>query len=408
MIAKSISKTVSTALVFLLLNMVSPVLAQEDNSTGPAAAIDRSATGGAQTLEDVLARQANAKVDSSFRSQNDGSDAVGAVTTNQLGTLGGASDPQLWRALRYGSADITLSTRTPESLEIIQDTGMTWLAFRAGPLREYGGSALLGVTALLVLFYLVRGRIMIDSGLSGQKITRFKAVERFGQWLMAGAFVILGLTGLLQLFGRVALIPLLGHEFYASYATIGKWIHNNFAWPFMIGLVWITVCWIAHNIPNRDDLKWLMVGGGLFTKGVHPPARKFNAGQKLIFWAVVVLGLSISVSGLSLLFPYKLELFASSFAHINSLGLPWLLGVDPLPEQLTHHAEMQLAQVWHTIIAFVFMAIALAHIYIGSVGMQGAFAAMGEGEVDENWAKEHHSIWYTDVTGKPADHHPNE
>lgn len=169
MIAKSISKTVSTALVFLLLNMVSPVLAQEDNSTGLAAAIDRSATGGAQTLEDVLARQANAKVDSSFRSQNDGSDAVGAVTTNQLGTLGGASDPELWRALRYGSADMTLSTRTPESLEIIQDTGMAWLAFRAGPLREYGGSALLGVTALLVLFYLVRGRIMIDSGFLDKK-----------------------------------------------------------------------------------------------------------------------------------------------------------------------------------------------------------------------------------------------
>ena len=43
---------------------------------------------------------------------------------------------------------------------------------------------------------------------------------------------------------------------------------------------------------------------------------------------------------------------------------------------------------------FVLMAIIIAHIYIGSIGMEGAFDAMGEGHVEEQWAAEHHSLWY--------------
>jgi formate dehydrogenase subunit gamma len=164
----------------------------------------------------------------------------------------------------------------------------------------------------------------------------------------------------------------------------------------------VTVLWIAHNIPNRHDLKWLAVGGGLFSKGVHPPARKFNAGQKLIFWAVVVLGISISASGLSLLFPFDLPMFAGTFRIINDLGLPGLFGFDPLPATLLPHEEMQLAQIWHAIIAFLFIAIILGHIYIGSIGMEGAFEAMGSGEVDEQWAREHHGLWVEEVQRERA------
>jgi formate dehydrogenase subunit gamma len=149
-------------------------------------------------------------------------------------------------------------------------------------------------------------------------------------------------------------------------------------------------------------LKWLAVGGGLFSKNVHPPAKKFNAGQKMIFWAVVVLGISISVSGLSLLFPFEMPMFGPTFEHLNAWGLPQAVGYGPLPTALAPHAEMQLAQTWHAIIAFVFMAIIFAHIYLGSVGMQGAFDAMGSGEVDEQWAKEHHGLWLAEVKAKAA------
>ena len=386
----------SAALMLVLLQGTA-ALAQEAAPADP-----RAATGGAQTLEDILARQRGEHVDYTFRREATGDPAKAARATEQLGTLGGVSDPELWRALRYGSAEVIVSSRAPAAEVVIQDSGMTWLAFRKGPLSSYGGYLLLGVLAALALFYLLRGRIRIDGEKTGITILRFSAIERFAHWLLAGSFVLLGITGLTLLFGRRVLIPLIGHEAYSPYAIAGKWVHNNVSWAFMLGLVMVTVFWLVHNIPNRHDLKWLAVGGGLFSKHVHPPAKKFNAGQKIIFWAVLVLGVSISVSGLSLLFPFQMPLFAATFAKLNALGLPQMAGLGELPSQLLPHQEMQLAQLWHAIVAFVFMALILAHIYLGTLGMEGAFDAMGTGQVDEQWAKEHHGLWYEEVTGKPA------
>lgn len=384
-----------------------PALAQE--AGGAAVAPDpRAATGGAQTLEDILARQRGERIDDSFRSNALGDPARAAPGTGQLGTLGGVSDPELWRALRYGRADVTVSARGPAAGVIMQDGGMTWLKFREGRLLQYGGWTLVGMLAALALFYLIRGRIRIDGAHAGRTILRFRAIERFAHWLLAGSFIVLALTGLSLIFGRVALIPVFGQQIYAPVASAGKWLHNSVAWPFMVGLIMVIVMWTAHNIPARHDLKWIAVAGGLFRKGVHPPARKFNAGQKLIFWAVVVLGLSISVSGVSLLFPFRLPLFAATFGVLNDLGLPQALGFGALPTALAPHNEMQLAQAWHAIIAFGFIAIIIAHIYIGSVGMEGAFDAMGSGEVDVQWAKEHHGLWYAEVTGKAAHPGPDD
>jgi formate dehydrogenase subunit gamma len=231
-------------------------------------------------------------------------------------------------------------------------------------------------------------------------VTRFKAIERFGHWLMAGSFVLLGITGLITLFGRKVLIPAFGHDAFSMLAIGSKWIHNNVSWAFMIGLAMVFVMWVLENIPNKHDLKWIAVGGGIFKKGVHPPAKKFNAGQKVIFWAVILLGASISVSGLSLLFPFEMPLFAKTFGMMNDWGISGMLGLGELSTQLTPHQEMQFAQLWHTIVAFVLIAIIFAHIYIGSVGMEGAFDAMGSGEVEEQWAREHHSLWLEEVQAK--------
>ncbi len=384
------------AMLALMAVPLSPATAQD------APVIDRSATGGATTLEDILLRQQGIKVDNTYRRDATGNPELAAPIQDQLGTLGGVSQSEDWQALRYNTADVTVSSRVPAAEVIMQDSGMAWQKFRSGPLLTYGGWLLAGMLGLLVMFYLVRGRIRIDGELSGRKILRFPAVERFAHWLLAGSFVVLGITGLIQLFGRYFIIPLIGHETYAPVAIAGKWVHNNVSWAFMVGLVLVTVFWIAHNIPNKHDLKWLAVGGGLFSKGVHPPAKKFNAGQKLIFWAVIVLGFSISASGLSLLFPFELPMFAVTFEKLNALGLPQLIGLGELPTTLAPHAEMQLAQLWHAIVAFLFIAIIFAHIYLGSVGMQGAFDAMGSGEVDEQWAKEHHGLWLAEVKAKSA------
>lgn len=380
--------------------LAAPALAQE-LAQGEAPAVDRSATGGAQTLEDILARQRGEKVDSGFRQVFGDPDSAAGIAS-QLGTLGGASDPDLWRALRYGKADVSVSAGGDVAKVLVQDGGMRWYAFRQGPLAVYGGYLLIGTIVALALFYLLRGRIRIDEPATGRTVLRFQAIERFAHWVLAGSFILLGVTGLLVLFGRFAIVPVFGKEANALILTTSKFVHNNFAWPFMLALVAVFVMWVWHNIPDRTDLTWFAQAGGIIGKK-HPPAKKFNAGQKIIFWSVIVLGGSISMSGLSLLFPFELPLFAKTFAILNDIGAPGWIGMAPLPTELAPQEEMQLAQAWHAIVGFVLMAIIIAHIYIGSVGMEGAFDAMGTGEVDEAWAHQHHSLWLDEVKSKAKD-----
>ena len=402
-------------LIVLTLTMAfvpSGAMAQAADEAAPP---PRAETGGATTLEDILRRQQGDNVDQTFRSAVTGDPDRAAAISDQLGTLGGASDPDLWRALRFGSADVTSQVRSPGATLLVQDSGMNWLIFREGPLRTYGGYFLLATLGLLVLFYLIRGRIRIDSGPAGVTIQRFKAVERFGHWLLAGSFILLGVTGLFTLYARLmigrpetgvsdeaSMMARQDGAFLENALIASKWVHNNVSWAFILALVIIFVMWVIHNLPDRTDLNWIAKGGGIFTKS-HPPAKKFNAGQKLIFWSVIVLGGSIAASGLSLLFPFELPMFAKTFVILNKTGLPEVFGFGVLPETLTPHAEMQLAQSWHAIVSFVLMGIVIAHIYIGSVGMEGAYDAMGSGEVDLNWAKEHHSLWVEEVQAKKGE-----
>jgi formate dehydrogenase subunit gamma len=382
------------------VGLTQSAIAQSSDNEVVTQTDERTSTGGATTLEDILARQRGEKVDDSYRSENTGQGNVEGLM-GQFGARGVASDSDVYRALRYGSADVTVSSRGPADSVLIQDGGMWWLSFRTGPLRDYGTYILGGMLVVLLLFFLIRGKIRIDGEKTGRTVTRFNGFERFGHWLFAGSFLVLGVTGLLTLYGRDFLIPIFGKEGFAMIAQGCKWLHNNLAWAFMLGLVIGPVNWIAHNIPNRTDLKWLAAGGGLFTKNSHPPAKKFNAGQKIIFWLCILLGVSISLSGLSLLFPFEMPLFAKTFSIANSTGLPQMLGLS-LPAQMSPQEEMQYAQLWHVIVAYAFIAIILAHIYLGSVGMEGAFDAMGTGEVEEQWAREHHSLWLEEVQEKEA------
>ncbi|MEM0950211.1 MAG: formate dehydrogenase subunit gamma [Pseudomonadota bacterium] len=379
------------AVLTLLLFVFSVAMASAQTG-GEVLDHDRSATGGASTLEDIMARQQGLTVNDSYRRDDTGDPDSAASMTNQLGTLGGASDPEMWRALRYGSANVTSTNSGHASTILIQDGGMKWLEFRSGPLKLLAAYLLGGTLVLLLIFYLIRGRIPIDYESTGRTVVRFRAIERLGHWMLAISFLILGLTGLITLFGRKIVIPLLGHDAFAPIAEASKWIHNNVAWAFMLALVMIFVMWVFHNLPSRTDLVWLAKGGGIFTKD-HPPAKKFNAGQKIIFWSCIILGASISASGLSLLFPFEFNMFAPTFEKLNAIGLPQLLGFGELRTQLAPHEEMQYAAAWHAIVSFVLMAIIFAHIYIGSVGMEGAYDAMGTGEVKEEWAVQHHSIW---------------
>jgi formate dehydrogenase subunit gamma len=264
---------------------------------------------------------------------------------------------------------------------LIKPENKSWAALQGDFLHNLSIWAVVGMIVLLAAFYMLRGKIKIDAGPSGRKILRFNAIERFAHWTLASTFIILALSGLNIIIGKSVILPLVGEAAFGTLSQLGKIAHNFLAWPFMISLVLILVLWVVHNIPNSVDLQWLAQGGGLLKKGVHPPAKKFNAGQKMIFWSVVLGGAALSYTGYMLLFPAE----AGSFA------------------------DWQFYQTIHALVAAGLSAIVIAHIYIGSVGMEGAFDAMGTGEVDENWAKEHHSLWVAEVKGQSgAKAHPAE
>ena len=247
---------------------------------------------------------------------------------------------------------------------LIQPAGRTWDYFHEVLLHWGGAIVILGTIALLALAYLILGRIRIAAGRSGRKILRFKAFERFSHWLTAVSFVILGLTGLNITFGKLVLLPIVGWDAFSEISEIAKYLHNFTAFAFMAGLVLIIVIFFKDNLPEKVDLDWLRQGGG-FIKNKHAPAGRFNLGEKLVYWLSLVAGIAVSLSGLLLLFPFY--------------------GTDI--------ADMQVAQGAHAVVAVLFVALILAHIYIGTLGMEGAFEAMGQGDVDLNWAKEHHDLW---------------
>jgi len=272
----------------------------------------------------------------------------------------------------------------------------SWIAVRSGPLARYGLYAMGGMIILLAVFFLVRGRIRVEHGLAGTTILRFTSIERLGHWLLAISFIILALTGLNLLYGREFLIPLFGKETYAAIAYTGKYVHNYVAFAFMLALAMITVMWVRHNIPHPRDLVWLAKGGGMFSKNSHPSAKKFNAGQKILFWLIIVSGVSISMSGIALMFPFETAMFAKTFAFLNNFGMSLPTNISPIEEQ-------QYAALWHSIVALFMVTVIIAHIYIGSVGMQGAIDAMTTGRVDANWAREHHDIWAEEAMQEEAE-----
>jgi formate dehydrogenase subunit gamma len=284
-------------------------------------------------------------------------------------TASSVQEQQLLRQLQQVDGRVSIPDQAAATL--IQPAGRDWRAFQSGTLLWIGGIAILGMLALLIVFYAVRGKIRVEGGFSGRTIQRFNALERFAHWLTASTFVVLALSGLNVTFGRFVLLPLIGPDAFTAVSIGAKWAHNFLAFPFMVGVVLMFVLWVAHNIPNGTDVAWFKAGGGIVGHG-HPPARRFNGGQKIIFWTVILGGVALSVSGLLLMFPL----------------------------QYTDIAGMQLANVVHGLVGVVIIGVILAHIYIGSIGMEGAFDAMGSGQVDLNWAREHHSLWVQDEVAK--------
>ncbi len=281
--------------------------------------------------------------------------------------------PDTWRAVRQGEAGFIAGQPASRGV-LIQSEGETWRAARNGKLAWYGGLALVGVTLAIGAFYVIRGKIMLEGGPSGTSILRFTKLERVGHWLTAGSFLVLGVTGLNMLFGRWLLEPIIGKTLFSWLTWAGKWLHNIGGFFFIAGMVLIFVLWARDNLWDRYDWGWIKDGGGLLKKGVHPPAAKFNFGQKTQFWMVIVVGTLVASTGLNLLFPFTL-----GDIHL-----------------------MQVMQLVHAGLAVVMVLFILGHIYIGTIGMEGPTSAVTTGYVDREWARQHHSVWVAEEEGKTA------
>jgi formate dehydrogenase subunit gamma len=290
----------------------------------------------------------------------------------------------MWRQVGQGVTGYSSlpKSQAPEAGNLIQpfvqypgsrltNAGEAWRQVRNNWLIPYGGAFLLIVLGALALFYFTKGRIMLHGTDTGRKIERFTPFERSAHWANAIAFCILGISGLVMAFGKFLLLPVLGGTLFGWLAYALKNMHN-FAGPlFAVSLLIVIVTFARDNLPSRGDMNWLLKGGGLLS-GEEVPSHRFNAGEKLIFWGgVLFLGLIVVASGLVL----------------NHL----------VPGLVYERSTMQITHLIHGVATTLMVAMFMAHIYLGTIGMEGAYGAMKSGYVDETWAKEHHELWYDDV-----------
>jgi formate dehydrogenase subunit gamma len=253
----------------------------------------------------------------------------------------------------------------------VTNAGEAWRQVRNQWLIPYGGALLLIMVFAIGLFYFTRGPLGGHERHTGRAIERFTYFERAAHWANAIAFSVLAVSGLVMAFGKFILMPVIGHTLFGWLTYVLKTAHNFFGPLFAVSLVIVFITFLRDNFPGRGDLQWVTKAGGLFG-GAEPASGRFNAGEKLIFWGgVFLLGSIVVGSGLVL-----------------DKIIP---GLDYL------RTDMQLAHMIHDVATILMMCMFLGHIYIGTIGMKGAYRAMRNGYVDAGWAEEHHKLWHDDI-----------
>jgi len=281
------------------------------------------------------------------------------------------NNADVWRAVRKeGSPENYTSIPGRETNVLVQSAGNTWRQIRNGPVTFWGGWLVIAVVAVIGALYFAKGPIKLHERPTGRLVLRFSSMEQIAHWCMAISFVVLGISGLIMLFGKYVLLPVIGYTLFAWLTSLAKNLHNFVGPFFIVSTLIFVVIFIRDNLPRAYDFMWFRKSWAYMTGGAHVPSGRFNAGEKVWFWGgVVVLSVIVSWTGLILLFP--------NFDQTR--------------------ATMQEAWVWHAVAALLYIAISLGHIYMGTIGVEGAYASMRTGYVDEIWAKEHHEYWYNEV-----------
>jgi formate dehydrogenase subunit gamma len=279
---------------------------------------------------------------------------------------------EYWRDVRDTGQGYT-AVRGQEADVLIQSGGQVWRELRNGPVMIIGAIMVVGMILALLAYHLLKGGAKLEHR-TGRKVLRWAVSDRVLHWYTAVLFIILAITGFSLLWGRAVLIPILGKEGFAVWAGIAKPVHDYLALAFTAGLIVMLLKWFHHNVPASYDREWFKQAGGYFSKS-HPPAGFANAGEKAYYWVLVVGGTALVISGFYLLFP--------------NFGF--------------ERAAMQTANIVHGVSALVLTTAVVAHIYLGTLGSEGALEGMISGEVDEGWARQHHSVWLDEVqSGRPA------
>jgi formate dehydrogenase subunit gamma len=206
------------------------------------------------------------------------------------------------------------------------------------------------------------------SNLSGRDIERYSAGTRINHWIVAISFVLLALSGLslfhpalfwlTNLFGggpwtRI-LHPFIGVGMAAAFALLARemWQDNRLQ---PRDRVWLRK--IKDVMNNRDENL--------------PEVGRYNAGQKLLFFAMVGCLIVLFLSGIVIWRIYFSSLFSVRLIRISSL--------------------------LHAFCAFVLICAIITHIY-AAIWVKGSIRAMTRGWVTPGWAWKHHRAWFREIT----------
>lgn len=347
---------------------------QAPASVAPAAA---PAPGGIQS-QNIFEVKPDASADPKYAEQTNGERAKVQPGNNA----------PMWRQVGQGVTGYSSlpTTQAPEAGNLIQpfvqypgsrytNAGEAWRQVRNHWIIPYGAALFAIVLLALGIFYFVKGPLGHEhpDGTGPRRIERFTPFERAAHWSNAFAFIALAISGIVMVFGKFFLLPILGTTLFGWLTYALKNVHNFVGPLFAVSLLVIILTFIKDNIANRADFVWLAKGGGMLGKGEHEvPSHRFNAGEKgLFWWGITIPGIFVVATGL------VLDKLIPGFGDVRG--------------------DMQIAHMIHATLAIWMMALICGHIYMGTVGMKGAYKAMRTGYVSEGWAKEHHELWYDDV-----------
>ncbi|QFU24738.1 formate dehydrogenase subunit gamma [Shewanella eurypsychrophilus] len=233
-------------------------------------------------------------------------------------------------------------------------------------------ASLFGVIALFIIFIMVNGISRLDKGFSGKMIKRWSGLSVSVHWLGAIACILLMLSGLILAGGRLYMEPGMNASSWAALVGLSSGLHELMVFPFIAGYILMILMWAPKQIPTSYDLKWFAVLGGYINMGKkqHPDAGFANAGEKLWFWVFALFGGFMIISGLIMMFPATFEVSK------NTANLMLLT---------------------HIVSTVIISAFSVVHIFMATVMSEGGMSNMTSGYCDENWAKQHHNLWFKEL-----------